>query len=174
MLALAELHEVSGRPSLAMEALAAAPGGGIADVPLPLLQRRAELLLRLGRPVRILSYSDLGRHALLCFSVCPDTHISLSYRAAAWATSRCRSAAPSRCCASAPRCARFYRTPCHAGQSHTCLWFLLCVVNVLTTLHHALFLLHDSPACDFAHVMSCVETTLATIPMTCTTSAAVK
>lgn len=55
MLALAELHEASGRPSLAMEALAATPGGGVGDVPLPLLQRRAELLLRLGRPVRILS-----------------------------------------------------------------------------------------------------------------------
>ena len=54
-MALAELHEEAGRRDAAWQALADAPEAGAGEVPLALTLRRAELWLRLGRPVRLLA-----------------------------------------------------------------------------------------------------------------------
>ena len=51
-MALAELHDAAGRRAAALQALAGAPEAGPGEVALALTLRRAELWLRLGRPVR--------------------------------------------------------------------------------------------------------------------------
>ena len=54
-MALAELHDAAGRRAAALQALAGAPEAGPGEVALALTLRRAELWLRLGRPVRPLT-----------------------------------------------------------------------------------------------------------------------